>query len=130
VRETETEREGAAQKDMGTYLMEARLPGERDTKLSNASMKAIITAKELRVTFQALILHCRQCLSQRIADGKSSPTVCHAMTEMVVLLVAFRGTPNVPHLPRIILAENTHQVLGREDSIIVAHDKPPHIGKV
>ena len=107
--------------------MKPRLMSQCNTKLSNAREDPGVTTIHVRVPHQTRIQNLSKNLPKRSTDSESTTTKGHIKGVPHVLIIKLRVTPNVPPLPMIILAQNRHQIIHKEDSVIIPENEPPHV---
>ncbi|GMN19168.1 hypothetical protein TIFTF001_046917 [Ficus carica] len=89
-------------------------------------MNPIVGAVQLRIPLDTPVLHLLELLRQRVAYGESAAAVRHVVRKMYVLQMALRRGPDVVELIVIVLPQNSDEIIGDEDGVVVAHNEPPH----
>lgn len=107
--------------------MKTEFLGEWNTEFSHASLHSIIGAIQRRVPLNTTVLSFAQSFGQGVADSEAPSAVGHAVGEEYVLQVTLGQAPNVVHVVVVVLVQNLQQVVGHENSVVIAHDEPPHV---
>jgi hypothetical protein len=122
-------REEAEEVAVHVVLVEPRVLGERHAQLRHARLDPVVAAVQRRVPAEAAILHPRERLGQRPADGEAAAAVRHPVGEVDVLQVALGEGADVVGLAVVELVEHGEEVVREEDGVVVAHDEPAHAGE-